>query len=108
MKQLPSKSEVRSEIEEQIEEFLQRGGEVKQVGIGATGLVNGDLSTNSLGFERPRQTRTPVPEVVAAIEQRRQAKLARKPAKKPHRRSPRSKVIYDDFGEPIRKVWIED
>ncbi len=109
MKRLPTKTEVRHEIEDQVEEFLKRGGEVQQVSTGTSALHNGELDTSSFGFEQPRQQRTPVPEVVAAIEQRRQSRLAcNKPKKTRRRQQPRKKVIYDDFGEPIRVVWIDE
>ena len=60
-------------------------------------------------FVEPRPTRTLVPEVVAAIEARRKEQMKRKPAPKRSRLPrPRRKVIYDDFGEPLRRVWIEE
>jgi hypothetical protein len=50
-----------------------------------------------------------VPEVVAAIEERRKAMLKRTPQRKRSRLpKTRKKTIYDDFGEPLRRVWIED
>ena len=53
--------------------------------------------------------RTLVPEVVAAIEERRKALLKRTPKGRRQRSpQPRRKVIYDDFGEPLRKVWIDE
>ena len=55
---------------------------------------------------RPREERTYVPEVVAAIESRR-----RKPkAPKPGRRSKpdlERRAVYDDFGEPVRWEWVD-
>jgi hypothetical protein len=61
-------------------------------------------------FTQPRTERTFVPEVVAAIEARRQdTRLKRQRAPKRSRLpTPRRKVVYDDFGEPIRKVWIDE
>ena len=108
MKRPPSKAQIRHEIEDQVEEFLKKGGEVKAVNTGASGLINGELSTTSLGFEQPRQERTPVQHVVAAIELRRQSKLAKNQPKRTKKRSPRKKVIYDDFGEPIRVIWLDE
>lgn len=48
--------------------------------------------------------RTPALEVLATIDARR--KHRHKPATKASpRRQPRKKIIYDDFGEPLREVW---
>ena len=67
------------------------------------------LFLNRRLFVEPRTSRTLVPEVVAAIEARRQTMLKRTPAPKRSRLpKPRRKIIYDDFGEPLRKVWVED
>ncbi|OMH38840.1 hypothetical protein [Motiliproteus sp. MSK22-1] len=105
MKRLPTKAQIRTEIEDQVEEFLKQGGEVLEVKTGSTGLVNGELNTNNLGFGQPRQQRTPVQEAIIAIEKKRQSKLATNKPKKPKPAKPQKRVIYDDFGEPVRVVW---
>ena len=66
------------------------------------------LFLNRRLFLEPKSQRTLVPEVVAAIEARRQKKFSRKPARKGRIAQPRRKVIYDDFGEPLRRVWVDD
>lgn len=106
MKRSPSKADVRDRLQQDIEAFLRHGGEVEQMHMGASALNDGEAITEP--FQRPRQERTPLPQVVAAIEARRQSKLAKNQPKAKRRKSPRKKVIYDDFGEPIREVWIED
>ncbi len=99
-------------LEQEIEDFLQQGGEVKSVPRGLSANPGGQPpSTFAAGrlFTEPRESRTPVPEVVAAIEERRA--LQRKRTATPRRSrlpQPRRKVVYDDFGEPLRRVWIED
>ncbi len=106
MKRSPSKADMRDRLQEDIEAFLRRGGEVEQMHMGATALNDGQAITEP--FQRPRQQRTPLPEVVAAIEARRQAKLAKNQPRNKRPKAPRKKIIYDDFGEPIREVWVED
>lgn len=47
--------------------------------------------------------------MLAALDARR--KLPRGRSAQPKRGrlpQPRRKIIYDDFGEPLRRVWIED
>ncbi len=94
-----------------MEKFLDQGGHVEEIprGRSAAGPMGPPpLMTNRL-FNEPRAERTLVPEVIAAIEERRNQRLKRKPAAKRSRLpKPRRKTIYDDFGEPVRKVWIEE
>ncbi len=104
MKLRPNKIQIRNELDQQVREFLGNGGVIVEVAQGETGL--GDKgSLNPSGFvERPRDTRTPVTGVVASIETRRHAKpLA---AKSQRAKRPRKKMLFDDFGEPLRWVWV--
>ena len=60
-------------------------------------------------FSEPRDPRTPVTDVVERLEARREAMKARpRRARKPRAQRARRRVIYDDFGEPLRHVWVED
>jgi SutA RNAP-binding domain len=106
-----SKSDIRAELERQTERFLKRGGEVENVPRGLSGKDPGEapMFLNRRLFVEPRTSRTLVPEVVAAIEARRQERFKRKPDRKRSRLpKPRRKIIYDDFGEPLRKVWVDE
>ncbi len=109
VKKLPDKSDMRADLERETQLFLQDGGEVKSVPTGISGkdpLAPPLYLTRRL-FAEPRAERTPIPEVVAAIEARRKALVKRQPARKRATRS-RRKTVYDDFGEPLRKVWVDD
>ncbi len=111
MKKPVSKEDIRAELEAETERFLRHGGHVKNIPQGVSGKDPGDppIFLNRRLFVEPRAERTLVPEVVAAIEARRQEKLKRKPAPKRSRLpKPRRKTIYDDFGEPLRKVWVDE
>lgn len=111
MKKPVSKSDIRAELERQTERFLKRGGEVENVPRGLSGKDPGEapMFLNRRLFVEPRTSRTLVPEVVAAIEARRQERFKRKPERKRSRLpKPRRKIIYDDFGEPLRKVWVDE
>ncbi|MFV8816617.1 hypothetical protein [Haliea sp. E17] len=106
-----SKAELRAELESATEHFLQKGGQVQQIPNGTSGKGPDDplLFLNQRLFTEPKSERTPVPEVIAAIEARRRERFKRSPEPKRSRLPrPRRKVIYDDFGEPLRKVWVED
>lgn len=110
MKKPVSKADIRDELLQQTERFLQRGGSVEEIPRGLSGKDPGDppLFLNRRLFVEPKSQRTLVPEVVAAIEARRQKKPPRKPSRKGRIAQPRRKVIYDDFGEPLRRVWVEE
>jgi hypothetical protein len=103
MKRLPTKAQVRSELEQQIEHYLKDGGEVKTIPRGLSGHTDNRNVFGKLGENQPRQERTPLDDVVKELE-------ARKHPKSHHNtlRRPRKKLITDDFGEPLRWVWTED
>lgn len=95
---------------QETQHFLKGGGLVTEIPQGISGREPGDpaLFLNRQLFAEPKSTRTPVPEVVAAIEARRLEKYSRKPQRQRRLPHPRRKIIYDDFGEPLRRVWSED
>ncbi|WP_108125287.1 hypothetical protein [Saccharospirillum mangrovi] len=107
MKKPPTKKDIRRDLESQVDAFLRDGGEIETVDRGRSGL---DASTpwrnpfQSSSNGEPKTERTPVPEVVAAIDSRKQKKPPQTTRR--HRR-PRKEWIYDDFGEPVRWVWKE-
>ncbi|WP_116364343.1 hypothetical protein [Parahaliea mediterranea] len=110
MKKPLSKADLRADLERATERFLRTGGTVTAVPRGVSGneTPGGGHQGRRL-FVEPRATRTLVPEVVAAIEERRKSRLKRSPEPKRSRLpKPRRKTIYDDFGEPLRRVWDED
>jgi hypothetical protein len=111
VKKTVSKEDIRKTMTQDIDQFLRNGGEVTAIPTGVSGrdeTTNTAFPSNRL-FLEPSAKRTLVPEVVATIEARRKAMLKRTPARKRSRLpSPRKKVIYDDFGEPVRKIWIEE
>ena len=111
MKKPVSKSDIRDELQQETERFLQQGGQVQSIPRGISGKDPGEapLFLNRRLFVEPRTKRTLVPEVVAAIEARRKEKFTRKPQRKRSRLpQPRRKIIYDDFGEPLRKIWVDE
>jgi hypothetical protein len=110
VKKSVSKADIRDELKQETERFLRRGGRVETIPTGTSGKDPDDppLFLNRRLFIEPKTPRTLVPEVVAAIEARRKDKFKRKPTRKRSIPPPRRKTIYDDFGEPLRRVWVED
>jgi hypothetical protein len=110
LKKLVSKAEIRHELVRETERFLLQGGSVDEIPVGTSGKDPGDppLFLNRRLFVEPRSPRTLIPEVVAAIDARRLEKFRRKPQHKRRLPRPRRKIIYDDFGEPLRRIWQEE
>lgn len=110
LKKPVSKADIRDELLLETNRFLQRGGSVQEIPQGTSGKDPGDppLFLNRHLFVQPKTPRTPVPEVVAAIEARRMEKYSHKPRRQRRQPQPRRKVIYDDFGEPLRRVWLDE
>ncbi len=106
-KKRPTKTEQRDQLQAEISRFLQDGGKIEQVEMGETGLVDGRYNTNKRNFDRPSpQERTPVQGLLSVIDSRRKSKIKAKVTKR--NSSPRKKIIYDDFGEPVRTIWVDE
>jgi hypothetical protein len=101
-----NKKDIRKDLETEVEAFLRQGGEIKPIERGETGLDRNKPWSNPFqsgqSQEGPKE-RTPVPEVLAAIDARKHKEI-----KKAKNRGPTKVWIYDDFGEPVRWVWKED
>lgn len=110
LKKLTTKTDIRNELFAETERFLKGGGAVNKIAQGISGKDPGDPAVflNRTLFAEPKAPRTPVPEVVAAIEARRLRKVRHTSRYKSRTASPKRKVIYDDFGEPVRRVWQEE
>ncbi len=101
----PTKKQIRDELSKQVEDFLGRAN-ITQIPRGVSGRdpCNHNSKPESWQFEKNDQQRTYVPEVIDALEQRKHPiKTVNKTKKKPRKR-----LIYDDFGEPLRWVWIDE
>ncbi len=104
MKLPPTKAQIRNEIEQKMQDFLNRGGKVLNVEQGVSGRVEGASFRPSFAQEN-RGTRTSVADVVATIEARKKNKAP--PLQSKRRKQPQKKMLFDDFGEPLRWVWVE-
>jgi hypothetical protein len=111
VKKIPTKADIRADLEQEMVHFLDKGGRVEKVPQGLSGREGNQsmmLPSRSL-FIEPSIERTPIPEVDAAIEERRKSMLKRTaPAKRSRLPKRRQKTIYDDFGEPLRRVWVDE
>lgn len=90
-----------------VSEYLELGGEIQHV---EKGFCCYDWNPNNHFTTKPNQkdmpARTPVNNVMLEIDARRVQKKIRPNAKNGQASSSRTKkIIYDDFGQPIRQVW---
>lgn len=98
-----TKAELRRQLQQETQAFLNKGGAVAEVETGATGLVNGSYRNAGFILNPQRQERTPLNGVLAQIDARKSERTQRTTAVQKSTRQ-RKKVIYDDFGEPLRVV----
>ena len=109
MKKPPSKNDLRERLRRETAAFLSSGGRVKELKVGESAYDLGEIPPSPPLFEARQPTsRTPLTDVIAALDARREAKRTR--TKLVRRRTPtrRRQVVYDDFGEPLRVVWVEE
>lgn len=102
IQKVKTKQEVRKEMEEEVQAYLNQGGEIQQIQQGISGREdNANLNYKTPFTPSEHPTRTLVNDTIKAIDDRKQKKKAvtEKPKK------PQKKIIYDDFGEPIREIW---
>lgn len=104
IKPTKTRRQLHQELEQQVQDFLNKGGHVNEVPRGLSGRLDTNGPLISIFDGNGQEDRTPLPEVVAAIEARKKPQLAQK-LKKPR---PRKKVILDDFGQPLRWEWVEE
>ena len=104
MKPIKTRRELHQELEQQTQEFLNQGGAVKEVPRGLSGRPYAQGPLIAIFEGNSHEDRTPLPEVVAAIEARKRPQVILKSKIK----KPRKKVILDDFGQPLRWEWVED
>lgn len=104
MKPTKTRRELHAELQAQIDSFLQQGGNVHEVPRGTSGRPYANSPLATLFEGQNHEDRTPIPEIVAAIEARRKPNTPTK-GYKPR---PKKKVILDDFGQPLRWEWVEE
>jgi hypothetical protein len=104
MKPTKTRRELHQEVEQQVQEYLRTGGQVNEIPRGLSGRLDVKGPLVSIFEGNSQEDRTPIPEVVAAIEARKKPQQPVKPTKK----RPQKKIIYDDFGQPLRWEWEEN
>ncbi len=108
MNKPPSKTDLRERLQRQTAAFLSSGGKVQELRTGESAYERNQVPPAAPLFETRRSERTPLTDVITALDARRAAKRSR--TKVVRRRTPRKRrqVVYDDFGEPLRVVWVEE
>jgi hypothetical protein len=104
MNKRPTKREIRQQMNNEVDQYLDKGGEVREFERGESGLVNGKIDDRSSVFEQGKQQRTSLSDALKAVDERKNPVNSTSPAAN---NRPRKKIIYDDFGEPVREIWIE-
>lgn len=108
-KKPPSKAQLRARLDQDIDAFIASGGEINEIDQGETALEPSGATPPVPVFTDTKKSRTPLDHVIAELNARRSLKT--KPRTNPRRtRKPqaRKRIIYDDFGEPLRTVWDDE
>lgn len=100
-----SKSEIRASLDDQVDKFLKQGGTIQTYDQGDSSLVDGRYDRNQFVYGFPKQERTPVPDTLKKIDQRKSNPKVKNTLRAPRRMK---KIIYDDFGDPLREIWVEE
>ena len=102
IQKLKSKREARDEMNKEVQDYLNVGGTINQIDQGISGRDNNSNLNHAIPFTpSEHSTRTLVNDSVKAIDERKQKKKVL-PTEK---HKPKKRIIYDDFGEPVREVW---
>ena len=108
MKRKPTKAQLRELLNQEMGQFQSGGGEINTVEPGVSGVQGGPLKAQeTVIFDGKKEERSYVNDVVAAIDSRKKKK-PQKSASKSKSKQPTKKLIYDDFGEPLRWVWDDE
>ena len=105
----PSKAQQREELERQMREFLSSGHAVQEIprGVSSRDTAEGPLPRERWQMDNTKSEWTYIPEVVEALEKRK-LEGQKKPRPPGSKKRPRKRLIYDDFGEPLRWVWVDE
>ncbi|WP_111656119.1 hypothetical protein [Isoalcanivorax indicus] len=114
-KDLSFKAQQREALQRKIDAYLAKGGRIETVPPGVSGAPTGgdwQRPARRAGFtpgspRKPEVDRTPLTRVMATIDARKQQQR-RKNRVRLQRRQPRRKLLYDDFGEPLRWQWVDE
>jgi hypothetical protein len=103
IQKLKTKKDVREEMEREISQYLTGGGAIDEIQQGISGRENNSNLNQTIPFvEGEKQARTPLTEEVRSLDERKNKKKTA--ASSPLYR-PKKRIIYDDFGEPVREIW---
>ncbi len=106
MNKRQTKSEIRDSLNNEVDEFIKQGGQIKKFDQGDSSLIDGRYDRNQFVYGFPKQSRTPVPDTMQQIDERKSKSHKSSPVATRTRRV--KKIIYDDFGDPLREIWVDE
>lgn len=97
-----TKKQIRAELDDAIENFIESGGEINEIQKGVSGKPYGaNLNSNKFPLNNTTNSgRTLLVDEIKALDERKKPSKQSKETYKP-----KKEIIYDDFGEPIREIW---
>ncbi len=108
-KKPPTKAQLRARLDRDIDAFIASGGEISEINQGETALEPTGATPPVPVFTDSKKSRTPLDHVLAELNARRAIKTKpRASVRRGRKPQLRKRVIYDDFGEPLRTVWDDE
>lgn len=98
-----TKAEKREALNAEIERYLSKGGKVDAVPQGVSGRENPEKALLPALFAEKASTRTDARNALKSLDSRKKHATANNKPKRPTK-----KPVYDDFGELLRWVWVDD
>jgi len=103
-----SKKSIREDILAKTQEYLSNGGSIEKISLGESGQnTNEPRVRRVFEIEESSESKTFLTDVVAAFDARKVKTTKTKPLTQNNSRRYK-KLIYDDFGEPLREVWVDE
>jgi hypothetical protein len=99
----PSKADKRAALNKEMEDFLSDGGKVNSVDQGVSGRENPTKALLPVLFNEKSGSRTDARDALNTMDSRKPHKNNTKTIKRP-----KKKPVYDDFGELLRWVWVDE
>tara|TARA_E500000178_G_scaffold313842_2_gene331609 strand:- start:30968 stop:31297 length:330 start_codon:yes stop_codon:yes gene_type:complete len=103
-----SKKSIREDILAKTQDYLSNGGSIEKISLGESGPNTNEPRVRRVHeIEESSESKMFLNDVVAAVDARKEKTTKAKPLTQNNSRRYK-KLIYDDFGEPLREVWVDE
>ena len=102
-----SKKSIRKEILAKTQDYLSSGGSIEEVSLGESGQNTKEPRVRpAIKIDESSENKIYLTDVIATIDARK-VKTIKSITLTENHSGRHKKLIYDDFGEPLREVWVD-